>query len=85
MQGCSGDNICRAEYSCVLPANINQDGEWQADVPPDERIARVIDLDQTRAAGKICVALTGNTPPESDRNAQTEASLVFDGGVFDVP
>ena len=81
MQGCSDDGICRGEYSCVLPANINMDGEWQADVPPDERIARVIDLDQVKASGKICVALTQEPPSESARNSAQDSSSLIDGGV----
>jgi len=69
MQGCSDDGICRGGYFCVLPANINMEGEWQAEVPVDERLARVIDLDEVKASGKICVALTQPPPPESERNA----------------
>lgn len=84
MQGCADDGICRAEYSCVLPENINMDGEWQANVPVDERIARVIDLDPTRARGKICVALSTEPPPESVRNATSETPVLTpDGGVVE--
>ncbi len=81
MKGCDGDGRCRAEYSCVLPENINQDGEWQAEVPPEERVARVIDLDQVRATGKICVALTAEPPDESIRNAGQQPLPERDAGV----
>jgi hypothetical protein len=81
MQSCSRDSSCRRDYSCVLPANINMGGEWQADVPADERIARVIDLNETRATGKICVALSSPPPDESIRNADEEATPAPHGGV----
>lgn len=83
MQSCSDDGICRAEYSCVFPANIDMDGEWQANVPIDERIARIIDLDPAHARGKICVALSAEPPPESVRNASETPALIPDGGVVE--
>ncbi len=88
MKGCDGDGRCRAEYSCVLPENINQEGEWQAEVPVDERVARVIDLDQVRATGKICVALTSEPPPESVRNGNEplpERDAGVESGAGDSP
>ena len=81
MQTCAGDGNCRAEYSCVFPANIDMEGEWQAEVPADERIARIIDLDQTSASAKICTALAGGRLPESERNGTETLAPVSDGGV----
>jgi hypothetical protein len=83
MQTCSGDGSCRAEYSCVFPANINMEGEWQADVPLDERIARIIDLNQTSASAKICTALAGGRVPESEREGSEAPFFGPDGGVDD--
>ena len=69
MQTCSDDGICRSQYSCVLPAQINMEGEYEAEVPVAERVARIIDLATNKATAKICVALTAPPPPESERNA----------------
>ncbi len=81
MQTCAGDGNCRAEYSCVFPANINMDGQWQAEVPADERIARIIDLDQASASAKICTALVGGRLPESERQGGETSTAALDGGV----
>ena len=68
MKTCDFDNWCRREYYCVFPSNIDMEGEWQADLPLDERVARIIDLNEYRATAKICTALSGEVPPESVRN-----------------
>ena len=81
MKGCDGDGRCRSEYWCVLPENINLEGEWQAEIPPDERVARVVDLDSVRASGKICVALTTVPPDESFRNSEQEPLPERDAGI----
>ena len=76
MKTCGGNGDCRFEYSCVLPSDITMTGGYDPNLPADERVARVIDLDSTRAASKICVALT----PGSDRpDALTQPGL--DGGL----
>ena len=81
METCSNDGACREQYSCVFPANINMKGEWEAEVPLAERIARIIDLDQTSASAKICTALSGSPPPESERDGSETPSLAPNGGV----
>jgi hypothetical protein len=81
MQGCASDGICRGGYWCVLPANIDMQGVWQPEVPSDERLARVIDLDEVKAAGKICVALTEEPPSESVRNGEDQEQLANEDGL----
>jgi hypothetical protein len=81
MKTCDADSWCRNEYSCVFPSDINMDGEWEADLPPDERVARIIDLDDYRASAKICTALSAEPPPESVRNADDPSFAEPDGGV----
>lgn len=71
MATCSNDGRCRSEYSCVLPSNINMAGEWQAEVPVEDRIARTIDLNEGKANSKICTALSAPPPPESVRDQET--------------
>ncbi len=77
MKTCSSTGQCdRLEYACVFPNNITMTGEFDPDLPADERVARIIDLDAFRAEAKICVALTpGSAQPE----ALTETG--FDGGL----
>jgi hypothetical protein len=51
-------------------------GGFDPDLPADERVSRIIDLDSGRAQAKICVALT----PGSDQpDALTQPG--FDGGL----
>jgi len=76
MKTCSEDSSCRRDYYCVLPANIDMDGVWQAEVPVDERLARIIDFEERKATGKICVALSEPPPPESVRDDAEEASVL---------
>lgn len=68
MKTCGQDSSCRAQYSCVFPDRINMDGEWEADLPEEERVARIIDLDEDKATAKICTALSAPPPPESVRD-----------------
>ncbi|MGB5811478.1 MAG: hypothetical protein WBG86_13150 [Polyangiales bacterium] len=79
MRGCRENSGCRDRggYSCVAPSRITANGESLADtcrdnVPTDEQIARVIDLDAERSLASICTAVTeiaptcpdGEPPPE---------------------
>lgn len=58
MKPCSDDGRCRFSYLCALPSEITEDGERACEtVPEDERVARVIDLDDLKSIGKICAAL----------------------------
>lgn len=68
MKTCDNDGWCRNEYWCVLPSEINQQGEYEADIAPEDRVARIIDLNQFRATAKICTALSSVPPPEACRN-----------------
>jgi hypothetical protein len=76
MKTCDNSSWCRIEYSCVLPANITTTGAFDPELPQDERVARIIDLDSYKAEAKICVALTPGSP-------LPEASIEpgFDGGL----
>jgi len=59
MKTCDDTRDCRrSEYSCVLPANITQSGGFSENLPIEERVARIIDLNIFKAEAKICVALT---------------------------
>jgi hypothetical protein len=42
----------------------------------EERLARVIDFEERKATGKICVALSEPPPPESLRDDEQEASVL---------
>ncbi len=58
MKTCDDTRDCRrSEYSCVLPENIMQSGDISENLPVEERVARIIDLDIFKAEAKICVAL----------------------------
>jgi hypothetical protein len=46
MKTCDTDSWCRREYWCVFPSEINMDGDWEADLPEEERVARIVDLDE---------------------------------------
>ena len=51
-------------------------GDFDPNLPADERVARIVDLDSDKAEAKICVALSPGSPqPES--LTQTE----LDGGL----
>jgi hypothetical protein len=76
MKTCDNTGNCRLEYSCVLPNQITTTGGFDPNLPADERVARIIDLDAYKAEAKICVALT----PGSDQpDALTQPG--FDGGL----
>lgn len=78
MKPCSDDGRCRVAYLCALPSHITQDGTRTPDgleneVPEDERVARVIDLDDTKASGKICAAL--DDTPVTDAGVEPDTSV----------
>ncbi|MGD8316308.1 MAG: hypothetical protein PVH21_08265 [Myxococcales bacterium] len=63
MKTCTEDGNCRTDYSCVLPSEINMSGEFEPNLPVDEQVARIIDLEGSRAESKICAALTPTSTP----------------------
>jgi len=66
MKTCNDDGNCRSEYSCVFPSEIDMNGQFDPNLPDDERVARIIDLEGDRTDSKICVALTPpSTPAEA--------------------
>jgi hypothetical protein len=84
MKTCDNDGNCRNEYFCVFPDEINMQGEWEADLEPDERVARIVDLNESLTTSKICTALSSVPPPESEREGTQPASqfdLGPDGGI----
>lgn len=89
MKTCDADSWCRGQYWCVFPDEINLDGKWEANLPPEERVARIVDLNQFRATAKICAALTVDPAvdpgvTEQERAAAREgtaAASEFDGGM----
>lgn len=66
MKTCDFDGDCRAEYACVLPEDITQSGGVDEDLPLDERVARIIDLNTYKAIAKICAAVVRDEFPEPD-------------------
>lgn len=66
MKTCNGDGDCRFEYSCVFPNEITMSGGFDPNLPEDERVARIVDLQGNRASSKICVALEPVAAPEVD-------------------
>ncbi len=61
MQGCSDDGRCRSGYLCASSSEITRQGTRVPagqEVPVNQRAARIIDLQGSKAAGKICAALT---------------------------
>lgn len=58
MRTCNDDRNCRSEYSCVFPDQITRTGQYDPDLPADERVARIIDLQGEKTDAQICVALT---------------------------
>ena len=63
MKTCNNDGNCRSEYSCVFPEQINMNGQFEPNLPEDERVARIIDLQGSKTDSQICVALTPNSGP----------------------
>jgi hypothetical protein len=81
MKTCNADGDCRRQYSCVFPEQINMDGELQVEVPPADRIARIIDLDEELASSKICVAVSSQPGfEETDSSLDTPWPIGLDGG-----
>ena len=73
MKTCDTTDNCRLQYSCVFPGEITTEGTFDPNLPSDERVARIIDLETFKAEAKICVALA------SDLLAEPPAEL--DGGL----
>lgn len=81
MKTCDADGDCRREYSCVFPEQIDMDGEFRIEVPPDERIARIIDLNEELVSSKICVALSSQPGfEETGSTVDTQWPTALDGG-----
>jgi len=76
MKTCNDTGNCRFDYACVLPSQITMSGDYDPNLPADERVARIIDLDADTADDKICVALSPDSPQP---DALTQAEL--DGGL----
>jgi hypothetical protein len=76
LKTCDNTGDCRLEYACVLPADITVNGEFDPNLPVEERVARIIDLDAYKAEAKICVALSPGSP-QPEALMQTE----LDGGL----
>jgi len=73
MKTCDDTRDCRrSEYSCVLPENIAQSGDMSENLPVEERVARIIDLNIFKAEAKICVALAPGVTVDS---LQSESEL----------
>ena len=72
MQTCGGSGDCRAEYSCVLPNQITMSGGFARELPLNERVARIIDLESNRADAKICVALSPGSNPDASSAPKAE-------------
>jgi len=81
MKTCNGEGDCgRAEYFCVEPAKITQSGgESMEELPLEERVARVIDLDIGRAQSKICVAVT--VDETENEETENDGGMPDDGGM----
>lgn len=66
MRTCGSTGDCdRREYSCVSPAHITQSGQEDPNLPPEDRVARIIDLNRALAEAKICVALSESVDPDA--------------------
>ena len=58
MKPCSNDGDCRTAYLCALPSQITPEGtRSEVKLPEDQRIARIIDLEDKKASALICAAL----------------------------
>ena len=57
----------------------NMEGEWEADLAFEDRVARIIDLNEFKASAKICTALSSEPPEESVRNAIPPVAAEYDG------
>ena len=76
MKTCDNTGDCRFEYACVLPSEITMSGEFDPNLPADERVARIIDLDSYKAEAKLCVALSpGSSQPDSVTLPEFDAGL----------
>ena len=63
MKPCSNDGNCRLAYLCALPSQITPEGTRSAtELPQEERIARIIDLEDDKASSMICAALVEDEP-----------------------
>ncbi len=77
MKTCDNTGDCRrGEYSCVLPENITQSGDIGENLPAEERVARIIDLEIFKAEAKICVALAAGVTVDS-----LQSELELDAGM----
>ncbi len=66
MRICGNTGDCdRSEYSCVFPSQITQSGQEDPNLPPEDRVARIIDLNRELAEAKICVALSEGIDPDA--------------------
>jgi hypothetical protein len=76
MKTCGGDGDCRFEYRCRFPREITSTGEFDPNLPVNEQVARIIDLEGNRATAKICVAL----PPTRGLGQACQADVECDPG-----
>jgi len=65
MKTCNSSSNCRVQYSCVFPADITQSGGFDPNLPLEDRVARIIDLNRDQAESKICVALAEGVDPNA--------------------
>ncbi len=77
MQTCGNGGCGRVEYSCVFPNQITMSGGFDLELPLNERVARIIDLESNSADAKICVALSPGSNPDST----PEPSAELDAGI----
>jgi hypothetical protein len=75
MKTCDDTGNCRVEYSCVFPDQITMSGGFAPEVPVDERVARIIDLESDKAEAKICVALSPGSNPDALTQSELDAGL----------
>jgi hypothetical protein len=81
MKPCSNDDGCRSNYLCALPSRITQNSQRLPEVcpaiPENEQIARIIDLESSKARSQVCAALVqGDACGDDPVNGQEP-----DGGV----
>jgi hydroxymethylglutaryl-CoA reductase len=79
MKTCNNSGNCRVEYSCVLPAQITTTGGFDPDLPAQDRVARIIDLNGNQTEAKICVALAPGVNP--DETTEVTWASELDGGL----
>ncbi len=75
MKTCDNTGNCRLEYSCVFPDEITTSGELDPEVPVEDRVARIIDLESRKAEAKICVALVSASNPDDPAQPDLDAGL----------